>query len=179
MDFKVIRLGHRRERDKRATTHCALVARALGASEMILCGEEDTALMERVRKVAREWGGNFYITYSPSWKKALSALKKQGYTIIHATMYGEPIEDIAPKLKRHKRIAIAVGGEKVPSEVYNEVNFNVSVTQQPHSEIAALAIILHELQNGKELKRKFSDAEIQITPQARGKKVSRKQARHF
>ena len=42
-DFRVsvLRLGHRRERDKRITSHLGLTARAFGADEVILAGEED------------------------------------------------------------------------------------------------------------------------------------------
>ena len=46
----VLRLGHRRERDKRITSHLGLTARAFGADEVILAGEED----ESVRRKARQ-----------------------------------------------------------------------------------------------------------------------------
>jgi predicted SpoU family rRNA methylase len=35
VEIVVFRYGHRLERDKRTTTHCALVARVLGAKEII------------------------------------------------------------------------------------------------------------------------------------------------
>ena len=37
----VLRLGHRRERDKRITSHLGLTARAFGADNFVLSGEED------------------------------------------------------------------------------------------------------------------------------------------
>ena len=37
--ISVLRLGHRRERDKRITSHLGLTARAFGANEVILAGE--------------------------------------------------------------------------------------------------------------------------------------------
>lgn len=64
-----------------------------------------------------------------------------------------------------------VGAEKVPKEVYNLANYNLAVTNQPHSEVAALAIFLHDLLEGKELNRDFSDAELKVVPQEEGKKL--------
>ena len=45
----VLRLGHRRERDKRITSHLGLTARAFGADEVILAGEEDESALETWR----------------------------------------------------------------------------------------------------------------------------------
>lgn len=173
MKISVIRLGHRKERDKRVTSHCFLVARALGAQRGVLCGEEDANVLESIRDVTKQWGGKFNITYSPSWKKTLFAAKRQGYCSVHATMYGEPIEQKATELSKKKKIAIIIGAEKVPAEVYRMCDYNVSVTNQPHSEIAALTLILDRIQTGRALGKKFAHARIVITPQAYGKKVTK------
>ena len=45
---------------------------------------------------------------------------------------------------------------------------------QPHSEIAALALLLHEYQKGAELKRSFPRAKIKIRPCAKGKDIVEK-----
>ena len=37
----ILRLGYRRGRDPRITTHLALVARALGAQKFLFSGDED------------------------------------------------------------------------------------------------------------------------------------------
>ena len=55
----VLRLGHRRERDKRITSHLGLTARAFGADEVILAGEEDESAMETWRSVTERFGGGF------------------------------------------------------------------------------------------------------------------------
>jgi len=70
-----------------------------------------------------------------------------------------------------KNLLIVVGGAKVPRKVYELADWNIAVTSQPHSEISALALFLHELFEGKELSIKFEDAKIMIVPQKRGKKV--------
>ena len=65
---------------------------------------------------------------------------------------------------------MVVGGAKVPGEVYGLANWNVSVTSQPHSEVSALAVFLHELFEAQELDRVFEGARLSITPQDRGKR---------
>lgn len=173
MELVVVRLGHRIERDKRVTTHVALTARALGCKTVFLCGEKDQGVLQSVRDVAKRWGGRFSVRYAVSWKKTVKTLKKRGFCIVHATMYGEPVQKIVQKIKKNK-IAIIVGAEKVPIQAYQYADHNVSVTNQPHSEVAALAIVLHELQHGKELNKTFSHARIRIKPSKTGKNVSKR-----
>jgi len=166
--IKILRLGHRKERDKRITTHVALAARALGADGFILSGERDDSVIESVRKVSKKWGGKFSAKYEKNWKKALRGFKGKR---VHLTMYGIPVQEAVVGLRSEKNILVVVGAEKVPREVYNWSDYNVSVTSQPHSEVAALAIFLHELAGGKELDLPFKGAKLAITPSARGKKV--------
>lgn len=163
----VLRLGHRKKRDARLSTHCGLVARALGADSIIYSGEKDSQLLESIRKVNNRWGGKFKVFYEKNWRKII---KNFHGTRIHLTMYGLPIQDKIAKIKRKKDILLIIGGEKVPGEVYRSVDYNVAITNQPHSEVAALAIFLHEYYSGKELKKKF-DGRLKIVPQEFGKKI--------
>ena len=50
--FKVLRLGYRKGRDPRITTHLALVSRALGATDFLLAGDDDEGLFENVQSVS-------------------------------------------------------------------------------------------------------------------------------
>jgi tRNA (cytidine56-2'-O)-methyltransferase len=59
----------------------------------------------------------------------------------------------------------------VPSDVYQIANFNIAVTNQPHSEVGALAVFMHEYFEGKELETELKDAKIRIEPSEKGKKV--------
>jgi tRNA (cytidine56-2'-O)-methyltransferase len=68
-------------------------------------------------------------------------------------------------------LLVIVGGEKVPPEAYRLADWNVAVTNQPHSEVAALAVFLHEYFQGRELRKRFERARRRIVPQARGKKI--------
>lgn len=65
---------------------------------------------------------------------------------------------------------IIVGGKKVPSDVYYLSDYNVAIGNQPHSEVAALAVFLDRLFDGKETEIEFK-GKIKILPQERGKKV--------
>lgn len=173
MKLVVLRLGHRKARDKRVTTHVFLAARALGASSGVLCGDDDAAVLKSVSGVARNWGGKFRASYSKSYRKAISGLKRKGYRIAHLTMYGERIQDALPAIRRKAkgRLCVVVGAEKVPGEVYRLADWNVSVTCQPHSEVAALAVFLHELAGGRELSARFPGARLEIEPSPCGKLV--------
>jgi tRNA (cytidine56-2'-O)-methyltransferase len=162
MPVTVLRLGHRPERDKRVTTHCALVARAFGAREIVYSGERDDKFEDSVRKVAASWGGPFAVRYESNWR---NFIRKFRGTKVHLTMYGLPFDSVpAPR----GNVLVIVGAEKVPGEVYGMADQNLCVGSQPHSEIAALAVYLYRL-NG--IKKKFSKAKLRIVPMERGKKV--------
>ncbi len=167
--IKVLRLFHRAHRDHRVTTHCALVSRAFGADEFVFSGERDSSIILSVNDVVRRWGGPFTISYTPSWRSWLS---KQKAKIVHLTMYGEELKKAIPRIRKVKGdLIIIVGGEKVPHEVYELADFNVSVTLQPHSEVAGIAVFLDHLFNGKELTKKFVRPKIIVIPQKKGKLV--------
>jgi len=171
----VLRLGHRVERDKRLTSHVALVARAFGADKMYYTGDKDQNVELTVMKVCKRWGGSFETEYIGSWRKLLEAWKG---SVVHLTMYGLPLKSVIYEIRRvhaeNKKLLVVVGGEKVEPEVYHLADYNVSVTNQPHSEAAALAVFLDWLFQGAELERTFPDAEIHIVPSAKGKIVQRR-----
>ncbi|MBI2583098.1 MAG: tRNA (cytidine(56)-2'-O)-methyltransferase [Candidatus Aenigmarchaeota archaeon] len=171
MPISVLRLGHRLGRDARISTHCGLVARALGAREIIYTGERDQILLESVNETANRWGGPFSAKYEENWKHVVKKYRKRNFSIVHLTMYGMPVQKVIRRIRKKKNILVIIGGEKVPPQVYQEADFNIAVTGQPHSEVAALAIFLHEYFRGKELGKKFRGAKLKIKPQSRGKKV--------
>ncbi len=172
----VLRYGHRAVRDYRVTSHCALVARAFGAKEIIICGEEDESIRKSIESVAEKWGGKFSIGFSSSWKNEFSKFgKRRNSAIVHLTMYGIPLQKAIGKIRKFGNVMVVIGSQKVEGAIYQNADFNVSVTQQPHSEIAALAVFLHELFLGKELEKKFSNAKIRIVPKEKGKKVLKRE----
>jgi tRNA (cytidine56-2'-O)-methyltransferase len=167
----VFRYGHRTVRDYRVSSHCALVSRAFGAKKIIVCGEEDNSMKNSVDDITKRWGGPFEVEFVNDWKKELIKLKEKKYSLIHLTMYGEKINKIENKIKINQKICIIIGSQKVEREVYNIVNYNISVTNQPHSEIAALAVTMDRLQEGKEFNKIFKQAKTKIIPKKSEKKV--------
>ncbi|MDR2846320.1 MAG: tRNA (cytidine(56)-2'-O)-methyltransferase [Candidatus Methanoplasma sp.] len=165
----IMRIGHRPERDKRVTTHVALSSRALGASG-IYVDTRDDVLEENVLSVADRFGGGFSIKTGVAWTDTVRNFKGK---VVHLTMYGQRVDEALPKIPRNEDILIIVGAEKVPFDVYERADFNVSVGNQPHSEIAALAIFLDRFTEGKNL---YSDRDGKMTviPNERGKTVVEK-----
>ena len=165
MAVLLLRLGHRPLRDQRTTTHCALVARAFGADGMWYTGEKDTGMEEAILGVARTWGGLFFVRHADSWKTVIQA--HRAFASVHLTVYGLPYQTVVPLLRKKRNLLLIVGGGKVPKEVYQTGDYNVAVTGQPHSEVAALAILLDRLGRGA----RFPGAKLKVVPQERGKKV--------
>lgn len=172
MNVHVLRLDHRRVRDARITTHVCLTARAFGASKVILSGDNDKKIIENVRDVVKRWGGGFEIEYTENWGKFIDEWKKNDGEVVHLTMYGEPVQDITSTIRKSPRDKlIVVGGSRVPSKVYHDADWNISVTNQPHSEVAALSIFLHTFFQGEEYNIDFDGGELKVVPTAHGKKV--------
>ncbi len=171
----VLRLGHRPERDKRITTHVALVARAFGCRGFFLADISDNKVRASIKKILGLWGGENYFIYEDnvSSTKILREWRSvEGNCIVHLTMYGLPVDLVIDNIREKcSKILVVVGAEKVPREIFEYSHYNVSITTQPHSEVSALAIFLDRLYRGKELNLDFSDAKIKIIPDPRGKKV--------
>ena len=163
-------MGHRFVRDDRTLTHLCLVSRALGA-EAIYLEEAEADLIDQVRDVNESWGGRFEVTIGTSWRSVVETARKDGRKVVHLTMYGLPLLERVGELRKFTRFLVVVGGPKVPGEMYHMADYNVSVTNQPHSEVAALAIALHEIQGGEELKRDFGKSKLRVLPKERGKQV--------
>ena len=170
MRVVVLRIGHRPERDKRITTHVGLVARAFGASEMLLTGR-DAHIEESLADAFRRWGGSFALKSDVSWKGEVIRWKEAGGAVVHLTMYGSNLPDVMDEISHcEKDLLVAVGAEKVPAEMYQLADWNVAVGNQPHSEVAALAVFLDRLFMGRELEEDYAGG-LKIVPSARGKQV--------
>ncbi|WP_338604769.1 tRNA (cytidine(56)-2'-O)-methyltransferase [Sulfolobus tengchongensis] len=174
-EIYVLRLGHRPARDKRVTTHVALVARAFGARGIYIEGK-DEKVVDSIRKILNNWGGSSYFIVKEikSGKKLVEEWKRKGGTVIHLTMYGINIDDLKNEIEKIKYpLLLIVGSEKVEGWYYHNADYNIAIGNQPHSEVAALAIFLDRIYKGRELYMEFGDAKIKIIPQKAGKKVIR------
>jgi tRNA (cytidine56-2'-O)-methyltransferase len=166
----VLRLGHRPGRDDRMTTHIGLTARALGADRVVFVGET-SGPAETVEGVTDRFGGPFEVDVRDSYRPLLRDWEG---AVVHLTMYGERVQDVEADVRERHRtepLLVVVGAEKVPFEVYDHADWNVGVTNQPHSEVAALAVFLDRLFEGRELDRAWEGAERRVVPEATGKRV--------
>lgn len=170
----VLRLSHRPNRDKRVTTHLLLAARAFGADGAFYSGQRDEKIERSVDKVKKSWGGTFGVEYVQEWRNVVKDWIEDGGEVVHLTVYGLPIQDVIEQvIASPKDKLVLVGGAKVPGVAYELADWNVSVTSQPHSEVSALSVFLHELFKGRELSKEFAKAGIKVVPRAKGKKIVR------
>jgi len=179
--FNVLRLGYRKGRDPRITTHLALVSRALGGTRFLLAGDEDNDLFENVGSVNERFGGEMsceHIKGSMGWLKWFveeDAGDGEPGVAIHLTMYGQPYREVIPQIRRDRPVVLIVGGAKVPGDVFKYSQYNVAVGNQPHSEVAALALFMEAWFGDGGTERHFPDARLVIEPSARGKSVHDKE----
>jgi tRNA (cytidine56-2'-O)-methyltransferase len=162
----VLRLGHRPARDKRITTHIGLVARAFSAG-CLLVDTKDENLESTILNVIKRFGGPFKIETGVAWRKLV---RNWPGKIVHLTMYGEHIDSVLNKIPKNADLLIIVGSEKVPREIFECADYNIAIGNQPHSEVAALAIFLDRFFKGDELKKRFN-GKLRIVGSSRGKIV--------
>jgi tRNA (cytidine56-2'-O)-methyltransferase len=169
-ELTVLRLGHRPGRDERMSTHVGLTARALGADRIVFAGNAEGP-RETVTDITERFGGPFAVEVSESYRPLLEEFEGR---VVHLTMYGLPVQKVEDELKSGHRtdpLLVVVGAEKVPFDVYEAADYNVAVTNQPHSEVASLAVFLDRLHEGRELDREWRDAKRRVIPKERGKRV--------
>jgi len=169
-EIVVLRLGHRPERDKRITTHVGLTARALGASGMLLASD-DKKITDNIEEMTGRWGGDFFVQNNVNAFGEIKNWKAAGGKVCHLSMYGINLPDAVPELKAEQKLMIVVGAEKVPGEIYELADWNVAVGNQPHSEVAALAITMDRIAEIDPLTASFENAELTVVPMKKGKKV--------
>ena len=166
----VLRLGHRPGRDDRMTTHVGLTARALGADRVVLPDNAGQAA-ETIADITDRFGGPFSVELDGEQR---ATVRNWDGVVVHLTMYGERVQDVEADVREARTdrpLLVVVGGEKVPFEVYDRADWNVGVTNQPHSEVAGLAVFLDRLFEGRELDREWVDADRTVLPTETGKRV--------
>ena len=166
----VLRLGHRPGRDERMTTHVGLTARALGADKVVLANAARNQA-DTVIDITDRFGGPFDVASTEEPKRLIRDFEGR---VVHLTMYGEPVQDVEDDVREahaEEPLLVVVGAEKVPFEVYEHADWNVGVTNQPHSEVASLAVFLDRLFEGRELDREWENPDRVVVPQETGKRV--------
>ncbi|MHC3380854.1 tRNA (cytidine(56)-2'-O)-methyltransferase [Haloarcula sp. H-GB5] len=166
----VLRLGHRPGRDERMTTHVGLTARALGADKVVLANAARNQA-DTIIDITDRFGGPFDVASTEEPKGLIRDFEGR---VVHLTMYGEPVQEVEADVREahaEAPLLVVVGAEKVPFEVYEHADWNVGVTNQPHSEVASLAVFLDRLFEGRELDREWENPDRVVVPQETGKRV--------
>jgi tRNA (cytidine56-2'-O)-methyltransferase len=148
------------------------VARSFGAEGAYIVGSKDDALRGSIKRVIGSWGGSFWIEFINNPLRLVKEWKSSGGKVAHLTMYGMQIKCIKDKIASlDEDLLVVIGGEKVPFEYYSSADFNVAIGNQPHSEVAALAIFLDRVTCGRWENTHFKNAQIRIIPSEKGKNV--------
>jgi len=169
--IEVLRLTHRIRRDPRLSSHVALTARAFLADKIYYSGDHDAAFESSINNTVNRFGGDFEILYVKDAIKFVKKRKEQGFLVVHLTMYGLELDKEVNKIKKSKDVLVIVGSQKVEPEYYELADYNISVTNQPISEVAALALFLHMLKEGKAFSHEFKNARLTIKPNKKGKVI--------
>ena len=155
----VLRIGHRPKRDKRITTHVCLTARAFGATGLTL-SPPDSRITDTVERVTEKFGGKFKFGDTRHPKQFINDWEGK---VVHLTMFGMPFVETFPLIKKIKEpILIVVGAEKVPAWTFEKADYNLAVGNQPHSEVAALAVLLQNINENWESETK--DGPVAVVP---------------
>ena len=152
------------------TTHVGLTARALGADRAILPDNAGSS-RDTVADITERFGGPFAVELTDSPQ---AVIRNWDGAVVHLTMYGERVQDVEAEIREAHAsgpLLVVVGAEKVPFSVYEAADWNVGVTNQPHSEVAGLAVFLDRLFEGSELDREWVGAEQRVVPEETGKTV--------
>lgn len=142
-----------------------LTARAFGASSVVLTSsshEINSKLKRFCNSVANKWGGNFSVQFISNWKSYISS--KTNYKTVYLTRYGISIQKQQYSIRSYKNVLLIISTDKERPELNKISDFNISITAQPHSSIAAMAIFLNMYYAGRELSLNFSKAQYKVVP---------------
>lgn len=155
--------------------YLALTARALGASAITITGRKDRKILKHISSTNRKWGGRFSVSFTNDYRKILKGSNR--YKKVYLTRYGLPLNKFSYVLRTYKNILLIVTLRENPGTIHNLSDFNISISDQPHSASASVAIFLHDFFGGRELAMHFENAKYKVVPKERGvdiEKVARR-----
>lgn len=138
----------------------ALASRAFGASSVIFTSRKNNKLVNYFKSVNRQWGGRFEIRFERDWERVLE--EKKRYEKIYLTKSGAPIGKMMYRIRTYKNILLIATLAENLKKLDGMIDYNVSVTTQPHSSVSAIAVFLHMFFSGRELAVRFNNARSKI-----------------
>lgn len=148
-----------------------LTARALGAAEIIFIGRKDQRLPRYMGAVNAKWGGSFKVKFMGRYAEAIKSASR--YAKVNLTRFGVPLKQKIYQLRTYKNILLIVSLKDEAGPIHRLSDFNISISSQPHSCTASIAVFLHEFYNGRELAMHFENARFKVIPKERGAEVRR------
>lgn len=150
------------EKNPRVKLNLCLTARAFGAAKIIFVGRRDANISKHISAINGTWGGIFKVDFASSVKSAVEPLTK--YKSVYLTMFGLPLKQLKYTVKTYKNILLIVTSKEYDKQVGELADFKLSITSQPHSQAAAIAIFLHEFFDGREQAMQFQNAKVKVVP---------------
>jgi len=138
----------------------ALASRAFGANSIIFTTNYNSKLVRYFKTINSKWGGNFEVRFEKDWRAEIS--RKKNYEKVYLTMDGVPINKIIYRIKTYKNILLIASFQNAQRSVKEAVDFNVSITTQPHSTVSSVAVFMHMFYSGRELAIRFKNAKHKI-----------------
>ncbi|MDE1832845.1 MAG: tRNA (cytidine(56)-2'-O)-methyltransferase [Candidatus Micrarchaeota archaeon] len=157
------------EGDYRVRLNMCLTARAFGAAKIVFIGRRDGRISKYIARLNSKWGGMFKVDFSSNAGNTIRSFSK--YKKIYLTMFGTPLKQVEYMLKTYKNILLIVTARDWEGQLAKLTDFNVSITNQPHAQVASIAIFLHEFFNGRELAIQFQNAKYKAIPKPKGAQI--------
>jgi tRNA (cytidine56-2'-O)-methyltransferase len=148
-----------------------LVARAFGASGVVLSSRKDPKLVKFMRLNNSKWGGSFTVESESNYMKALD--QEGSYKKVYLTRYGVPLQEVISTLRTYRNLLLIVTDKEAFGPASSRADFSVSITGQPHTSASAIAVFLHEFYSGRELAMHFENAQYKVVPSERGVHVEK------
>ncbi len=106
------------------------------------------------------------MAFQSDYKKVLDSASN--YKKVYLTRYGTPLQGVLYSMRTYRNLFLIVTEQEAFKTMFSYADFGVSITDQPHSSSAAVAIFLHEFYSGRELAMHFENARYKIVPSSRG-----------
>ncbi len=138
----------------------ALTARAFGAQSITFTTRANKKLVSYIKRTNGRWGGKFEVCFDKDWRKAIE--RSRNYEKVYLTLGGIPINKIIYRIRTYKNVMLIVTLQNDERTFEGVADFNVSITNQPHSTISSVAVFLHMFYSGRELAIRFNNAKYKI-----------------
>ncbi len=98
--------------------------------------------------------------FEKNWKGVIE--RSKNYEKVYLTLGGVAINKIIYRIRTYKNVMLIVTLQGKERSFEQFADFNISITNQPHSTISSIAVFLHMFYSGRELAIRFNNAKYKI-----------------